>query len=224
MESSESTAPNLRNQQTLQPMRLTDHTLNPILSPVLAWFGGGAKGPSKADKAAAAAAQKKAEQDSIDQKASMQKQYDLQAASMEQQRVAAENQRVSYEKSQKDFQAQQASQAAALAQSQQQAQARYEAQQKEAAQQAAAMKVQQEAQAAALEKQRQEQIAAQNKQAEEMKANQEANRPSPGAQVDVDGTNQTPTNMRKKGMRKSILAGESNQMGGYDPSRQSTLG
>jgi hypothetical protein len=35
-------------------MRLTDHEINPILSPCLAWFGGGSKGPSKAEKEQAA--------------------------------------------------------------------------------------------------------------------------------------------------------------------------
>lgn len=36
-------------------MRLTDHEINPILSPCLAWFGGGGrKGPSKAEKQQAA--------------------------------------------------------------------------------------------------------------------------------------------------------------------------
>jgi hypothetical protein len=36
-------------------MRLTDHTENPILSPCLAWFGGGGRrGPSEAEKQQAA--------------------------------------------------------------------------------------------------------------------------------------------------------------------------
>ena len=129
-------------------MRLIDHQLNPILSPVLAWFGGGAKGPSSAEKAAAAA-----------------------------QTAAAE---------------------------------------KRAEEQSAMMKEQMRVQT--------EQAAEQKRQQELAMANMEANKAAPGAQVDQNAPDdQVPAAMRRKGMRKSILAGESNQMA-YDPSKQSTLG
>lgn len=129
-------------------MRLIDHQANPILSPVLAWFGGGSKGPSKEEK-------------------------------------------------------QQAQQ------QQQQAEAR-------AAAQAAMMKEQMRIQA--------EQAAEQKRQQELALAQMEANRVAPAAQVDQNAPDdQLPAAMRRKGMRKSILAGESNQSG-YDPNKQSTLG
>ena len=129
-------------------MRLIDHQLNPILSPVLAWFGGGPKGPSASDKAAAAA-----------------------------QTAAAE---------------------------------------KRAEEQSAMMKEQMRVQT--------EQAAEQKRQQELAMANMEANKAAPGAQVDQNAPDgQLPAAMRRKGMRKSILAGESNQMA-YDSSKQSTLG
>lgn len=148
MESSESTAPNLRNLENPTTMRLTDHTLNPILSPVLAWFGGGAKGPSSSEKAAAAA-----------QTAAAEKRAEEQAAMMkEQMRVQAEQ---------------------------------------------------------ATEQKRQQELAM---------ANMEANKAAPGARVDQNAPDdQLPAAQRRKGMRRSIIAGESNQMG-YDSSKQSTLG
>lgn len=130
-------------------MRLIDHQLNPILSPVLAWFGGGgAKGPSASDKAAAAA-----------------------------QTAAAE---------------------------------------KRAEEQSAMMKEQMRVQT--------EQAAEQKRQQELAMANMEANKAAPGAQVDQNAPDdQSAAAQRRKGMRKSILAGESNQMA-YDSSKQSTLG
>ena len=151
-------------------MRLTDHTLNPILSPVLAWFGGGAKGPSASDKAAAAAQTAAAEKRAAEQAAMMK----------EQMRVQAE--------------------------------------------QAAAQKAAQEKQLEEMRVGREAALAEQKRLAELSQASIEANRPSPGAQVDQNAPDdQVPAAMRRKGMRKSILAGESNQMA-YDPSKQSTLG
>lgn len=67
-------------------MRLTDHQANPILSTCLAWFGGGAKGPSDAEKAAAAKQMKDAEDRANAQQAMMQKQ-------MREQELAAANQK-----------------------------------------------------------------------------------------------------------------------------------
>ena len=143
MESSEPTSPNLRNLENPTTMRLTDHTLNPILSPVLAWFGGGPKGPSEAEKAAAAAQMKAAEERAQAQQAMMQKQ-------MRDQELAAANQK-------------------------------YNGQ-------------------LAMGK-------------------MEASKAAPGAQVDQNAPDdQAAAARRRQGMRKSILAGESNQ--GY----QSTLG
>ena len=51
----------------------------------------------------------------------------------------------------------------------------------------------------------------------------EASKAAPGAQVDTNADDQSAAAKRRKGMRKSILAGESNQMA-YDSSKQSTLG
>jgi len=124
-------------------MRLIDHQLNPILSPVLAWFGGGPKGPSESEKAAAAAQMKAAEERAQAQQAMMQKQ-------MRDQELAAANQK-------------------------------YNGQ-------------------LAMGK-------------------MEASKAAPGAQVDQNAPDdQAAAARRRQGMRKSILAGESNQ--GY----QSTLG
>lgn len=68
-------------------MRLTDHSQNPILSPCLAWFGGGGrKGPSKQEKQAGQAEQQRMQQ-AADQQAAMQRQQ------MEMQRQQAEAQR-----------------------------------------------------------------------------------------------------------------------------------
>jgi len=143
MESSESTSPNLRNLENKTTMRLIDHQLNPILSPVLAWFGGGPKGPSESEKAAAAAQMKAAEERAQAQQAMMQKQ-------MRDQELAAANQK-------------------------------YNGQ-------------------LAMGK-------------------MEASKAAPGAQVDQNAPDdQAAAARRRQGMRKSILAGESNQ--GY----QSTLG
>ena len=170
MESSKSTAPNLRNQQNPTTMRLIDHQLNPILSPVLAWFGGGAKGPSAAQKKAATAQTAAAETRAAEQSAMMK----------EQMRVQAE--------------------------------------------QAAAQKAAQEKQLEQMRVEREAALAEQKRLAEMSQASIEANRPSPGAQVDANAPDdQAAAVQRRKGMRKSILAGESNQSG-YDPNRQSTLG
>ncbi len=119
-------------------MRLTDHQENPIISPCLAWFGGGGrKGPSK----------------------------------QEQQNAQAEQQRM-----------------------------------QQAADQQAAMQRQQ------MELQRQ-QAEAQRKAQEDMIAQMEANKPAPAAQVDPGSSqaDMAAETARRKGMRKSILAGESSQ-------------
>ena len=119
-------------------MRLTDHTENPILSPCLAWFGGGGrKGPSKQETQAAKAEQASMQQAAANQAAQQQQQIEL---------------------------------------ARQQAEAQRKAQ-------------------------------------EEMVRQMEANKPAPAAQVDpgnpqVDVAAEA---ARRKGMRKSILAGESGQ-------------
>jgi hypothetical protein len=122
-------------------MRLTDHTLNPILSPCLAWMGGGgSRGPSAAEKKAAA-----------DQQAALQAQ-------------AAQ-------------------------------QSEYQKQQLELARQSAAD---------------------QKKAQQDMLAKMEANKPAPGAMVE-QGDPQSDMRRqvaRRRGMARSILAGESNQSGG----------
>jgi len=69
-----------------------------------------------------------------------------------------------------------------------------------------------------------EQAAEQKRQQELAMANMEANKAAPGARVDQNAPDdQLPAAQRRKGMRRSIIAGESNQMG-YDSSKQSTLG
>lgn len=119
-------------------MRLTDHSENPILSPCLAWFGGGGrKGPSKQETQAAKAEQASMQQAAANQAAQQQQQIEL---------------------------------------ARQQAEAQRKAQ-------------------------------------EEMVRQMEANKPAPAAQVDpgnpqVDVAAEA---ARRKGMRKSILAGESGQ-------------
>lgn len=141
-------------------MRLTDHSENPILSPCLAWFGGGGrKGPSKAEKEAA-------------------------------------------EQQQRQMQEAVAKQAAAQ-----------QAAQKQAAMQAAAQLAYQKEQTLKLEQQRKDDIAAQNAQIEEMKRQAEANKPAPAAQVDPGNpqADMAAEVKRRKGLRKSILAGESSQ-------------
>lgn len=67
-------------------MRLTDHQENPILSPCLAWFGGGRKGPSKQEKQAAQQQQQQMQAAAAQQQASM-------AQQMEQARQQAEEQK-----------------------------------------------------------------------------------------------------------------------------------
>ena len=119
-------------------MRLTDHSENPILSPCLAYFGGGGrKGPSKQETQAAKAEQASMQQAAANQAAQQQQQIEL---------------------------------------ARQQAEAQRKAQ-------------------------------------EEMVRQMEANKPAPAAQVDpgnpqVDVAAEA---ARRKGMRKSILAGESGQ-------------
>ena len=118
-------------------MRLTDHQENPILSPCLAWFGGGRKGPSKSEKQAAQQQQQQMQAAAAQQQASM-------AQQMEQARQQAEEQKT--------------------------------------------------------------------KQAEMLKQ-MEANKPAPAAQVvqgDTEGDIRKQAAQRR-GMRKSILAGESSQ-------------
>lgn len=160
MESARPPAPDLRNLETPNTMRLTDHYENPILSPCLAWFGGGGrKGPSKQEQQAAQAEQQK-----------MQQQAEQQAAA---QRAAQE----------------------------------------QAAQQAAAQQAAQQRQIAIMEQQRKDALAAQNAQIEEMKRQAEANKPAPAAQVDPGNPQADMASevKRRKGLRKSILAGESSQ-------------
>ena len=68
-------------------MRLTDHTENPILSPCLAWFGGGGKkGPSKQEQQAA-------QQQQADMQAAAQRQAEAQRQQMELQRQQMEEQK-----------------------------------------------------------------------------------------------------------------------------------
>jgi uncharacterized membrane protein YqiK len=141
-------------------MRLTDHQENPILSPCLAWFGGGGrKGPSKQENQAAKAEQAKMQQ-------------------------AAANQ----------------------------AKAQQTAQQ-QAAQQAAAQAAAQQQQVSIMEQQRKDALASQNAQIEEMKRQAEANKPAPAAQVDPGNpqADMAAEVAKRKGLRKSILAGESGQ-------------
>ena len=70
-------------------MRLTDHSENPILSPCLAWFGGGGKkGPSKQENQAAKAEQAKMQQAAANQAAQQQQQIALARQQAEDQRKA----------------------------------------------------------------------------------------------------------------------------------------
>ena len=72
-------------------MRLTDHTLNPILSPCLAWFGGGGrKGPSKQEQQTAQAEQQRMQQQAAQQAAAQQQQIELARKQAEDQRKAQE--------------------------------------------------------------------------------------------------------------------------------------
>lgn len=141
-------------------MRLTDHSENPILSPCLAWFGGGGKkGPSKQETQAA-----KAEQAAM-QMATQKQARDQQAT------------------------------------------------QKQAQDQAAAQAAAQQQQVSIMEQQRKDALAAQNAQIEEMKRQAEANKPAPAAQVDPGNpqADMAAEVAKRKGLRKSILAGESGQ-------------
>ncbi len=70
-------------------MRLTDHSENPILSPCLAWFGGGGKkGPSKQETQAANAEQAQMQQAATNQAAQQQAQIDLARQQADDQRKA----------------------------------------------------------------------------------------------------------------------------------------
>ena len=70
-------------------MRLTDHSENPILSPCLAWFGGGGKkGPSKQETQAAKAEQASMQQAAANQAAQQQQQIALARQQAEDQRKA----------------------------------------------------------------------------------------------------------------------------------------
>ena len=70
-------------------MRLTDHSENPILSPCLAWFGGGGKkGPSKQETQAAKAEQASMQQAAANQAAQQQQQIELARQQAEDQRKA----------------------------------------------------------------------------------------------------------------------------------------
>jgi len=91
-------------------------------------------------------------------------------------------------------------------------------------QQAAAQKAAQEKQLEQMRVEREAALAEQKRLAELSQASIEANRPSPGAQVDTNAPDdQAAAAQRRRGMRKSILAGESNQSG-YDPNKRTTLG
>ncbi len=70
-------------------MRLTDHSENPILSPCLAWFGGGGKkGPSKQETQAAQAEQASMQQAAANQAAQQQQQIALARQQADDQRKA----------------------------------------------------------------------------------------------------------------------------------------
>lgn len=141
-------------------MRLTDHEINPILSPCLAWFGGGRrKGPSESEKRAA----------------------------QDQQRQMAE--------------------AAAKQARLQQAQLRA------SEKRSAATLAEQQKQSAIFSQQAADNKASQDAQLAEMKLQAEANKPAPVAQVDPGNPEADMADevKRRKGLRKSILAGESSQ-------------
>ena len=72
-------------------MRLTDHSENPILSPCLAWFGGGKKGPSKQEQQAAKAEQASMQQAAANQATQQQQQIELARQQAETQRKAQED-------------------------------------------------------------------------------------------------------------------------------------
>jgi colicin import membrane protein len=68
-------------------MRLTDHSENPILSPCLAWFGGGGrKGPSKQEQQQAQQQQNQMQQAAVDQAAAQQRQMEMQRQQFEEQK------------------------------------------------------------------------------------------------------------------------------------------
>jgi len=73
-------------------MRLTDHQENPILSPCLAWFGGGKRklGPTKEENQAAKAEQASMRQAAANQAAAQQAQIDLARQQADDQRKAQE--------------------------------------------------------------------------------------------------------------------------------------
>lgn len=67
-------------------MRLIDHEANPILSPCLAWFGGGKKGPSKQEQQQAQQQQQQMQQAAVDQAAAQQRQMEMQRQQFEEQK------------------------------------------------------------------------------------------------------------------------------------------
>lgn len=67
-------------------MRLTDHSENPILSPCLAWFGGGKRGPSKQEQQQAQQQQQQMQQAAVDQSAAQQRQMEMQRQQFEEQK------------------------------------------------------------------------------------------------------------------------------------------
>ena len=85
--------------------------------------------------------------------------------------------------------------------------------QQQAQQQAAAQQAAQQQQIAIMEQQRKDALAAQNAQIAEMKLQAEANKPAPAAQVDPGNpqADMAAEVAKRKGLRKSILAGESGQ-------------
>ena len=92
MESARPPAPDLRNLETPTAMRLTDHSENPILSPCLAWFGGGGKkGPSKEETQAAKAEQASMQQAATNQATQQQQQIELARQQADSQRKAQED-------------------------------------------------------------------------------------------------------------------------------------
>ena len=74
-------------------MRLTDHSENPILSPCLAWFGGGKRkvGPTKEENQAAKAEQASMQQAATNQATQQQQQIELARQQADSQRKAQED-------------------------------------------------------------------------------------------------------------------------------------
>jgi hypothetical protein len=88
MEQARPSAPSLRNHKTPTTMRLIDHEENFIISPCIAWFGGGGrKGPSKSEKQAAQQEQQQMQQAADQQRVQMQQQMEMQRQQMEEQKI-----------------------------------------------------------------------------------------------------------------------------------------